>query len=71
MPPVINKEKCKACGICADVCPMDVFFGTKKGEFPVITYPEECWHEGACVQECPIEGVIKLRIPLQMMICYK
>lgn len=26
MPPVINKAKCTACGKCADVCPLDVFF---------------------------------------------
>ena len=25
MPPIIDKEKCNACGVCADICPTDVF----------------------------------------------
>ncbi len=25
MPPIIAKEKCNACGTCADICPTDVF----------------------------------------------
>ena len=68
MPPVIDKEKCSACGVCASVCPMDVFFGSKPKEIPVITYPEECWHCSACVVDCPVEGAIKLRMPLPMLL---
>ena len=71
MPPVINKDECISCGKCADICSEDVFFGSKKKEFPVVTYPEECWHCNACVIDCPVEGAIRLRIPLPAMICYK
>ncbi len=71
MPPIIDENKCTRCGICVDVCMMDVFYGSKKGELPVITYPEECCHFNCCVEECPIEGAIKLRIPLPAMILYK
>ncbi len=71
MPPIINKKKCIACGICADVCPQDVFFGSKKKEAPVVSYPDECWHCNACVQECPEEGAIRLRIPVPMMVLHK
>jgi len=71
MPPIINESKCIKCGVCVDICSEDVFFGSKKKEFPVITYPEECWHCNACVIDCPVEGAIKLRIPLPAMICYK
>lgn len=70
MPPIIDKEKCIACGRCYEVCPHDVYYGTKEGEIPVVAYPEECWHEAACVEECPVEA-IRLRTPLQMMISYK
>ena len=42
MPPVINVEKCNACGICADICPTDVFHVEKKETMPAIRYPEEC-----------------------------
>lgn len=71
MPPVIDKDKCTGCGTCVDVCQMDVFFGSKDSEVPVISYPEECWHCSACVLECPVEGAIKLRIPLPARISYK
>lgn len=71
MPPIINEEKCIACGRCVDVCPLDVFWGSEKKKIPVISFPEECWHCSACVQECPEEGAVRLRIPLPAMVLYK
>jgi len=71
MPPIINMEKCKKCGTCVDICSEDVFFSSREKEFPVVSYPDDCWHCNACVMECPIEGAISLRIPLPMMILYK
>ncbi|MFC1946197.1 ferredoxin family protein [Chloroflexota bacterium] len=70
MPPVINKETCNGCGKCVDICPADVFWGSTKGELPIVAYPNECWHEGSCVTDCPVKAV-KLRIPLPMMVVYK
>jgi adenylylsulfate reductase subunit B len=70
MPPVIDPEKCKCCGTCASVCSEDVFFGSKKGETPKVTYAEECWHCNACVLDCP-EDAIRLRIPLPMIMAYR
>lgn len=61
MPPKIDQKKCKTCNICVDICPLDVF---KAGErIPVVAYPDECWHCGACVMDCP-ENAIKLVLPL-------
>lgn len=71
MPPVINDEKCIACGTCVNVCPMDVFWGSEEREIPIINYPDECWHCNSCILECPAEGAIKLRIPLTAMLLYK
>ena len=71
MPPVLNKDICEGCGNCVDICQSDVFFGSKKGEVPSVTYPEECWHCNACIFECPVEGAIRLRIPLPMTILHK
>lgn len=37
MPPVIDQEKCIACGTCAQICPDEVFrLERKKGEIPTI-----------------------------------
>lgn len=71
MPPVIDRSKCMTCGKCVDICTEDVFYGSKEGEFPDATYPDECWHCNACVEICPAPGAIKLRIPLPMMVVYK
>lgn len=71
MPPVLDKTKCKRCGKCIEICTEDVFFGSKKGDFPEVSYPEVCWYCNCCVNECPVKGAIKLRIPLNMMIAYK
>jgi len=70
MPPVIDREKCICCGTCMDICSEDVFYGSKEGEAPVVSNPEECWHCNACVIDCPSEAV-NLRIPLPMMLCHK
>ena len=75
MPPVIDYEKCKACGECFDVCTEDVFFnpnnsGKSKLDEPVVTHPEFCYHCYLCVNECPVKA-ITLRIPMPMMVPYK
>jgi adenylylsulfate reductase subunit B len=69
MPPVIDKNKCSACGLCRDICPTDVFAAPPKGEPPVIRYPEECWHCNACGLDCP-EEAISLRFPLPTMMLF-
>ena len=69
MPPIIDKEKCNACGVCADVCPTDVFYIAEKKTAPVIRYPEECWHCNSCVLDCK-RSAIELRIPLPAMMLY-
>ena len=71
MPPVIDEKLCRKCGKCVEICPVDVFYGSKKGETPVVSYPDECWHECACVQDCPVEGAIKIRLPLHLLPVYK
>ena len=46
---------------------MDVFYGSGKGEVPVVHYPDECWHAEACALHCPA-GAIDFRIPLSLIV---
>lgn len=75
MPPIIDKNKCNGCAgrkyqVCVEHCVCDVFFGSKQGQPPVVRFPDECFHDNACVLDCPMKA-IKLRIPLQMSVIYK
>lgn len=66
MPPILESETCELCGICYDVCPQNVFAFENDNQVTV-AYPDECWHCGACVLDCPVRA-IRLRLPLQMHI---
>jgi adenylylsulfate reductase subunit B len=44
---------------------MDVFKEGGKGVAATVAYPDECWHCGACVMDCP-EKAIRLVLPLPM-----
>ena len=70
MPPVINEEKCTACGQCAEYCAEDVFFDSEEGAVPRVTYPEFCAHCSCCVYTCP-EEAIRLRVPMPMQLLYR
>ena len=65
MPPIIDSEKCEFCATCVEVCPEDVFFGSRPKETPQVAYPDECYHCAACVVDCPTEA-LSLYIPLPM-----
>jgi adenylylsulfate reductase subunit B len=69
MPPIIDKKKCNACGVCVDICPTDVFKMTEKKKPPLVRYPEECWHCNSCVLDCK-QSAIVLRIPLPAMMLH-
>ena len=71
MPPVIVSGNCTRCYKCVEICSEDVFYGSKKGEVPKVTYPKECVHFNGCVSVCPAPGAIRLRIPLPMQLVYR
>lgn len=68
MPPIIHEERCTRCGLCAAICPMNLFKHAK-GETPVAAYAEECWHCNACVLDCPARAV-ELRLPLNYRVLH-
>jgi len=70
LPPKIKLEKCNACGHCVDLCSEDVFYKSQTKKTPVVTYPAECWHCGACAIECP-QDAICFYIPLYMRVAGK
>ncbi|MBW1737390.1 MAG: ferredoxin family protein [Deltaproteobacteria bacterium] len=65
MPPIIDSQRCDGCGLCVEVCSEDVFHGSEPKTVPMVTYPDECWHCGACYVDCP-KSAIRFRIPLPM-----
>ena len=72
MPPIINKEVCVKCGICADICPLDVLYAKKEnGKIcdVLVRYPDECWHCRACEKDCP-KHAIRMRYPLSHMMLH-
>ena len=72
MPPVINQELCVKCGLCAQICPLDVIKVERTEENEkniVVKYPDECWHCRACAIDCPKQA-IKLRYPLSHMMLH-
>ena len=68
MPTYILEDRCTRFGMCAAVCPMQLF-KHEKNQPPQGAYPEECWHCNACVADCPSQAV-KLRLPLNYMVLH-
>ena len=60
MPPKFN-ENCISCFKCVEICPGDCLREGPDG--PVVVYPDECWHCGACMMDCPSEA-IRLDLPI-------
>lgn len=63
MAPVIDQKKCTKCGLCTEVCPVDVYYDSQETEFPKVTYGEDCFFCSACILECP-QNAITLHYPL-------
>lgn len=60
MIPIVNKEKCTACGSCADICPPGAI--TIEDDTACIAEDlcEEC---GFCAAQCPV-GAIVINFPM-------
>ena len=53
----IIEEKCKSCGLCTKVCPVDAIEGTLgKGAFKID--PDICISCGACMEKCPFDAIV-------------
>ena len=70
-PVVFNKEACKGCNVCVEVCLMGILQASpEKGEPSTVAYPDECAFDGACWLRCPERdnGAIKVVPPLPMRV---
>ena len=71
-PVIFDPTNCNGCNLCVDVCQVDVLIpNPKKKGPPIVLYPEECWYEGDCVDECHRQGSIRLNLPLTQRVRWK
>jgi len=53
----IDPELCNGCGICVNICPMDVLRMDEEAKKAVIQYPEDCMLCEFCVLDCPENAI--------------
>ena len=58
----IDQKRCNRCGICVDMCPMDVLRMGSKG-YPIMRYSDDCWYCDICVFVCPRQAVTLTDLP--------
>jgi 2-oxoglutarate ferredoxin oxidoreductase subunit delta len=51
-PVSVDRELCKACGICIELCPEKVF-DADKSAYPVVERPADCTQCLLCELHCP------------------
>ena len=53
----IDQANCTGCGVCVDICPLDVIRMDEKGEKALVKYPEDCMACFNCELQCPEEAI--------------
>lgn len=73
-PVIFDEEACTGCNTCVEMCVMDIMIANpEKGKPPILLYPEECYYDGLCVNNCPQwqNGAIRLNHPLNQRVRWK
>ncbi|MHA1505819.1 MAG: 4Fe-4S dicluster domain-containing protein [Candidatus Asgardarchaeia archaeon] len=52
---VIDRERCKECGCCEDVCPRNCYEIDEDRHVAMIARSERCIQCGACIVQCPFD----------------
>jgi len=58
----VDCDKCNKCGICVDMCPMDVLHCGSKG-YPYMKYRDDCWYCEVCTFLCPRKAITMPELP--------
>jgi NAD-dependent dihydropyrimidine dehydrogenase PreA subunit len=58
----VDPQKCDKCGICVEMCPMDVLRFSHKGS-PYMRYRDDCWYCDVCVFMCPRQAITMKDLP--------
>jgi NAD-dependent dihydropyrimidine dehydrogenase PreA subunit len=58
----IDRKKCNRCGLCVEMCPMDVL-RLGSGKVPYMRYRDDCWYCDVCVSVCPRKAVSMNDLP--------
>ncbi len=53
----LNPENCIGCGMCANVCPHEVFLINSESSTADIIDKDRCMECGACAQNCPVAAI--------------
>jgi NAD-dependent dihydropyrimidine dehydrogenase PreA subunit len=54
----IDQELCIGCGICRNICPVDVIRMDNEIKKAIIAYKEDCMLCELCVVECPTKAIL-------------
>ena len=52
----VDTERCNRCGICVDMCPMDVY--RRRNGKVYIAYQDDCCNCMACLNICAVDAVV-------------
>jgi len=52
---VIDTEKCRSCGLCAKVCPVNAISGSRTAKYAIDQ--TKCIKCGACMARCPFGAI--------------
>lgn len=53
----IDELQCNGCGICVEICPLDVLRMDQAREVSFIKYLEDCMSCCLCEFECPTDAI--------------